>query len=274
MNTRWIAALLLAMACPSAVWSQAALQFRWQKGQILTYKVKHVTAVTEVVSDSKQQFGSRLDLTKRYRVADVDGKGVATLEYSVAAMRNEQTRPNGEILLFDSAEPEKSTPGLREQLGKYVGTTLAVLRIDAAGQVIEVKQGPADRYGAEPPFTLVLPGGAVQAGQVWMRTFDLTLDPPLGTGEKYKAQQECRCKKVEGGKATIALATAFKTMPESVQERMPLLQKEVQGVVVFDMTAGRVLDVGLFVDRTLTNHQGPGSSYHFESTYTEQHIAE
>jgi hypothetical protein len=274
MNTRWIAAVLLALACPNAAWAQSPMQFRWQKGQILTYRVKHVTAVTEVVSDGKQQFGSRLDLTKRYRVADVDGKGVATLEYSVIAMRNEQTRPNGEVLLFDSADPDKSTPGLREQLTKYVGTTLAVLRVDAAGQVIEVKQGPTERYGAEPPFTLVLPGSAVLIGQVWLRNFELTLDPPLGTGEKYKAQQECRCKKFEGGKVTIALATAFKTMPESVQERMPLLQKEAQGEVVFDTTAGRVADVRLTVDRTLANHQGPGTSYHFVSTYTEQHVAE
>jgi hypothetical protein len=268
MRTRYFVAIMLAMIGPNAVWSQPALHFRWQKGQILTYKVTHVTAVTEVVRDTKQQFGSRLDLTKRYRVADVDGKGLATLEYSVTAMRNEQTRPNGEVLLFDSADPVKSTPGLREQLAKYVGTTLAVIRVDAVGQVIEVKQGPADRYGAEPPFALVLPPSAVEIGQVWTRAFDLTLDPPLGTGEKYKAQQECRCKKLEAGKATIALATTFKTTPESVQERLPLLQKEVQGEVVFDMTAGRVADVRLTVDRTLANHQGPGSSYHFESTYS------
>ena len=63
MNTRYFVVILLALAGPSSAWSQPALQFRWQKGQILTYKVKHVTAVTEVVSDSKQQFGSRLELT-------------------------------------------------------------------------------------------------------------------------------------------------------------------------------------------------------------------
>jgi hypothetical protein len=54
---------------------------------------------------------------------------------------------------------------------------------------------------------------------------------------------------------------------------MPLVQKETQGTVVFDVAAGRVAEVRLTVDRTLENHQGPGSSYHFESSYSEQYVA-
>jgi hypothetical protein len=274
MKPFWLLVLLLTASVPPRASAQVPMQFRWQKGAVLSCKVKSVTAVTEVVSGGKQQFGSRLDLTKRYRVVDVDAGGTATLEYSVIAMRNEQTRPNGEVLLFDSANLAKSTPGLREQLGKFVGTTLAVVRVDATGAVVEVKQGPAGRYAAEPLFTLVLPKTGVQAGKAWTRSFDLKLDPPLGTGEKYAAKQVCRCTKLEAGKATIALTTSFNPLPESVQERMPLVQKETQGTVVFDIAAGRVAEVRLTVDRTLENHRGPGSSYHFESSYREQHVAD
>jgi len=259
-----------ALAASGNPGSSTLLQFRWQKGQVLSYKVKNATTVTEVVAASTQKFASKLDLVKRYRVADVDAKGVATLEYSVTAMRNEQIRPNGETLLFDSADPDKGTPGLKEQLMKFVGTTLAVLRVDSSGQVVEVKQGPADRYGAEPPFTLVLPNQALQPQQSWLRRFDLTLNPPLGTGEKHAAEQTFQLTKVAGGKATITLATAFKKMPDAVAERMPLIQKETRGEIVFDVTAGRVAEVRVGIDRTLENHQGKGSSYHFESAYTEQ----
>ena len=87
-------------------------------------------------------------------------------------------------------------------------------------------------------------------------------------------QRERYLPAVARGEATIAVATKFRAMPESVQERMPLIQKETQGTVVFDVKAGRVAEVRLTVDRTLENHQGPGSSYHFESTYTEQHVAD
>ncbi len=270
MTARSMLVVLLAGTYAATAQAQTPWQFRWEKGQILSYRVKHLTTVTEVVGNGKQQFGSRLELTKRYRILDVDATGVATLDYSVTAMRNEQTRPNGEVLLFDSTDPAGSTPGIRDQLAKYVGTVLAVLRVDAAGKVVEVKQGPAERYADEPPFTLVLPGAAVAEGAAWLRKFDVTLHPPLGTGEKYPAEQECRCTKIAGGKAAIALKTAFKTAPASVQEQIPLVPKEVQGEAIFDVTAGQIAEVRLSVDRTLDNHQGPGSSYHFQSTYTEE----
>src|SRR5438128_11564100 len=106
---------------------------------------------------------------------------------SLAAMRNEQKRTNGETLLFDSQDQAKSNPALYEQMSKFIGKTLAVLRIDPFGRVIEVKQGVASRYEAEPPFVIVFPAAKAQVGQAWRRPYTITLDPPLGTGEKYQA---------------------------------------------------------------------------------------
>jgi hypothetical protein len=265
MHKAWMLVGLTAAIAPAA----QAQQFRFTKGETLAYRVKHDTTVTEVVDGAQRQFKSHLELLKQYRVADVDAQGVATLEYSLAAMRSEQTRPSGDVLRFDSTDPAKSTTELRDQLAKYVGTTLAVLRIDITGTVVAVKQGPA-RHFDEPPFTLVLPGRvSASEGTSWSRVFDVTLDPPLGTGEKHAAEQRWAWTKLVGGKATIALTTSFKKMPEAIQERIPLVQKETQGNVTFDVAAGRVLAVRLAVDRTLMNHQGEGSSYRYESTYTE-----
>lgn len=268
MQKQWMLAAVIAVIAPTAQ-AQTPLQFHWVKGDVLAYRVKHDTTITEVVDGGKREFKSHLELLKRYRVADVDAQGIATLEYSLAEMRNVQTRPGGDVLRFDSTDPAKSTPELREQLSRYIGPVLAVLRIDGTGNVIAVKQGPA-RHIAEPPFTLVLSGSPIREGQSWTRDFEVTLDPPLGTGEKHAAQQQWHCTKIADGKATIALKTVFKKMPEAVQERIPLAQKESQGEVAFDVAAGRVLRVRLTIDRTLTNHQGDGSSYRYESTYVEE----
>ena len=48
---------------------------------------------------------------------------------------------NGDTLLFDSQNLDKSTPELREQMKKYIGSTLAIVRVDGHGRVHEVKQG-------------------------------------------------------------------------------------------------------------------------------------
>ena len=269
MHKAWMLTLLTAAIAPAA----QAQEFRWTKRDTLAYRVKHDTTVTEVVDGAKRQFKSHLELHKRYRVMDVDADGIATLDYSLTEMRTEQTRPSGDVLRFDSTDPAKSTPELRDQLGKYVGSTLAVLRIDRTGNVVAVKKGPA-RHLTEPPFTLVLPGrvGVVE-GVSWQRFLDVTLDPPLGTGERHAATQEWNCTKMADGKATITLKTSFPKLPETVQERIPLVQKETQGEVVFDVAAGRVSAVRLTVDRSLLNHQGEGSSYRYESTYVEDLVA-
>jgi hypothetical protein len=281
MNARWPLVVIFVTAIVPIARSQppqqgqfgtTPWQFQWKKDAILTYHVQHDTAVTDVTAGGKQQYGSRLTLTKRYRVMDVDNRGTATLEYSVTAMRNEQTRPDGDVLLFDSTDLNKSTPAIRDQLAKYVGVTLAVLRVDANGNVVAVKQGDPDRYGAEPPFTLTIPDKvpSILPGVSWSRKFDVTLNPPLGTGEKYAAEQEYNCKS-DDRKYTIAVKTTFKNMPAAVQEQIPLVPKELHGEIIFD--AGRVTAVRLSVDRTLENHQGPGSSYRFQSTYAEELVA-
>ncbi len=245
-------------------------RFHWRSGDVMQYRVEHTTNVSELANGSKVATAAKVNLLKRWEVVAVDAAGIATLKMSITEMRNEQTRPNGDVLLFDSKSPEKCTPELREQMSKYIGQTLAVLRIDGLGRVVEVKQGVANRYEAEPPFTLTLPPSPVKAGQSWDRDYTITLDPPLGTGEKHPAKQKHVCSKVEGGLATISLTTILPALPQSKADQLPLLQKMPQGEVVFDLLRGRLHSARLVIDRKVEDHQGPGSVYQMQSVYTER----
>ena len=268
MGGAWLLALIVTGTASA---QPADWRFRWQPGQTLYYRVQHTTCVSEVVGGNKVETKSKVILVRGWKVAAVDANGVATLEMSISAMRNEQTRPNGEVLVFDSREPDKSTPGLREQLAKMIGQTLVVVRVDGLGKVVEVKQGQASRFEAEPPFAVTLPGTAVTVGQSWDRQYSIVLEPPLGTGEKHGATQKYACTKVDGGLATLTLTTALAKMPESKAEQLPLLQRMPQGEVIFDVQRGRLHAVRLTTDREVQGHQGEGSSYHFQSTYVEQY---
>lgn len=269
----WTFATVLLLCGGTTVSAQTEpVRFRWQTGQVLTYKVEHITSATHTVKDMKLQTSSKLHLLKRWQVLAVDDSGVATLQFTLAAMRNEQTQFNGEVLLFDSAQPDKSTPALKEHLLPFIGKPLAVLRVDATGRVIEAKVGSLSRYEAEPPFLLTLPTASLTVGQNWQRNYTLTLDPPQGTGEEYAAVQTCTCQSMAGPLATIALKTDFKSMPESPQDRLPLFQKQPAGEIVFDIQNGRIQRARLTIHKELQNQQGAGSSYRFDSTYTEEYV--
>src|SRR5439155_11719066 len=122
-------------------------------------------AVSETVEGNTVEVATKLDIIKRWEVVDRDANGIATLRLSLAALRTEQKRPNGEVLLFDSEDLDSGTPELREQLSKHVGQTIAVVRVEPTGKVIDVKQGPANRFEAEPPFTVVLPKESAKPDQ-------------------------------------------------------------------------------------------------------------
>lgn len=269
--TRAILAIAVGLVVVDALAAQEApAAFRWQKGQTLTYKTQHVTAVEEFAEGSTVKSSSKVSIVKRWLVADVDAKGAATVQMSLVSLRNEQTRPNGEVLLFDSTMPDKGTPELREQMSKYVGQTVAILRVDTQGRILEVKQGPANKYEAEPPFAIVFPAVPLKEGLAWLRPFTVTLDPPFGTGQKYEATQKYACTKIVAGKATFTTANQFKSLPEATKDQVPLLQKMIEGQIVFDLQVGRLTEVQLNIDRTLTNHQGENSKYQFQSQYVEQ----
>jgi hypothetical protein len=253
--------------------SSSSWQFRWKQGQVLNYRIEHVTKATETTGTTKverTEVASRLNIVKRWQVQSVDANGIATLQMSITAMRNEQIRPNGDVLLFDSIAPEKSTPGLREQMERYIGKPLAGLRVDRYGKVVEVLKGSATQFESDPPLVLRLPPETPVASRPWERVYQVTLDPPYGTGEKYDGTQRYSLAKIADGLATIEIATTLK-LPENVAERIPLLQKQPAGQVVFNVRAGRIENVHLQVDQTVAGHQGPNSSYRFQSTYREQY---
>ncbi len=268
-----MAALAVVLAAAAARAEEGPL--RWRAGQTLVYRVEHGIQVTETVGAERSETKSRLSVTKRWQVTAVDPAGVATVQLTLLRLRNEITRPGGEVLVFDSADPKG--PESREQFSRYVGPVLAVLRVDGWGRVVEVKEskfGPASRFESELPFVAVLPGGSVKPGAAWERSYQITLEPPQGTGEKYAAVQRYRCTAVAGSLATVDLTTELKAQPEAAADRVPLLQSQPSGELVFDLRAGRLHGASLKVDQEVKGHQGEGSSYHFQSSYSEQYAGE
>ncbi len=276
MLRKAIAALLSVLIVGGNISAQAPIRLRWQTGQVLLYKVEQSIAVTEVAGEKKVETTIKLHHTKRWQVLAVDANGVATVQNSLVALRHETLTSDGKMLLYDSAKPDKSTPELKEAMSKFVGPTLAVLRVDGSGRVLEVKEskfGPASRYESELPFAGVLPEEPLKGGLTWERTYNVTLDPQ-GAGTKYAAVQRYTCKSMTNTAAVVAVTTEFKTQPEAAEDRVRLLQMQPEGEIVFDLRAGRVQGATLKIDKEIKGLQGEGSSIRVSSTYHEQYAGD
>jgi hypothetical protein len=252
-----------------------ALKFRWQPGLTLSYQVAQATKAVEVTGNGSTETKTKLNLVKQWKVQDVDTAGIATLHLVVVSMRMEITPATGDPLVFDSADPVKGDAGLKAQMSKYVGQTIAILRMDDKGKVVEVKDskfGPPSRFDSELPFQLVLPNELVREGVAWNRAFQMKLDPPHGAGEVYECVQAFRCKQATPTSVLVTCQTTIPKLPENPQDQIPLLQAQSEGEVVFDVENGRLDAAVIQVNKELKDHQGKDTSYRFQSVYREQYL--
>jgi len=278
MSIRLASVVLTAGVLAGALHAEAP-RFQFQKGETLTYHLVQNTKVVETVADEKtskpveSESTTKVDLVRKWKVAAVDDKGIATLEMSIASMRWER-KAGSEEDVFDSSKPDDLN---KKEMAKHIGPVLAVVRIDPYGRVVDVKEskvGPANRFTTELPFKLVLPAAEPKPGDTWERTYTIQLDPPLGTGEKYSATQKYTCEEPKSGLVAVGLTTEIGELPAQSAEQIPLLTLMPQGALYFHAASGKYYAARLKTERELKNHQGEGSTYKFTSTYVEDLVSE
>ncbi len=268
--------LLLLGSVASAQPPAAALRFKWEAGKVLTYRVIQQTTVTETTLDEKTTkpltsvAKTNLTLVRKWTVKSVDMAGVATLEMSITAMRNEFRQPDGSVLVTDSSKPQDA-----QAMAEFLNKPIVTVRIDGLGKLVEVKEakgGAAARLQAELPFRVVLPEAMPEVGKVWERPFTVKLDPPHGTGESHDFLQKYTSKGVKDGYLIVGVETALKSPPKTVIERVPLVPMLWTGDVYFNTTAGKYHASRLKTKSELVNHQGEGTKFVYESTYAEDAV--
>ena len=271
---RRLLASLMAVVVLAPLASAQAPQLKWTAGQTLLYRAEVSTVALDQVGDNKSETKSVVRATKRWSVKEVDKTGTATLTLSLASMYHQRTTPSGDVLVYDSANPDKSDPHLKKALEGYLDTPLATLRIDAVGRVVEVEKSksPAAGFENELPFLAVLPVAALKPGLEWQREYKITLGPPLGTGEKYDAVQKYACKTATADAATVSLTTELKAAPKAQADAIPLWQFLPAGELTYDLKNGRLHSARLTVERELMGHQGENSFCRFSSTQTVTYV--
>lgn len=261
---RMLCALVGATVATGAVRAEEPLRFRWQPGQALRFEVRQTTAITEtLVGKPATRTEVKLALARTWAVTGVDAAGIASLELTITALRQDITRPGPdgkpETLTKDSAVPADAA-----EMADYLNKPIVKVKVDGRGRLTEPPTGPgADRLAAELPFRVLLPEAAAEVG--WERVFPFVVGPPAGTGEKYELKQAFARK----GDGVIGLTTEVRNPPTAAADLQPLLPLLWAGEVYVDAAAGAYRGAKLRIEKELLNHAGQGSGFRFESEYAE-----
>lgn len=270
---------VLFVAVGSSAFAQAPLRFKWAAGDKLAFAVVQETTVSETAplqpggKPEALTTTTKLTLGKRWDVTAVDAAGTADMSLTITAMKQEITKPvigkDGKVavetIVLDSATPDGA-----KEMAEYLNKPILTTKVDARGGVSDAKavagDAAANRLQAELPFRVLLPEAAAAS---WERTFSVKLDPPLGVGETHEAKQTYTHRATTGGYAVIGVTTAFKSFPVAAAEQQPLVPWLWEGDVFVEVEKGRYAGAKLAAKKTIDNHQGPGTKFVFESTYTE-----
>lgn len=245
------------------------LTYRFIKGQKITYQVEQESLAVDSMGENTSSVKNLTRVTKEWSVIEINNENVATMEMRLKALVVETTRPNGEVLIFNSQNPDGP---LKKSLQPLVGPVVVKLKIDHFGRVIEViecKFGKSSRFETEPPFAAVLHGQKIIPGQAWQRQYLGVLEPPIGTGEKIGLVQNYTIKFIDNESVTIKLETLTDKPFKNSVEEASILQMMPAGTIIFDKQRGLLRSAELVIDREIKNVSGPGSSYRFRSSYRE-----
>jgi hypothetical protein len=265
------------------------LAYKFQPGQVVRYEVLHDGQITTVYNSAKEVAANKSESRRSFKVASVDEKGQALLEMQIewvrmtASFENEEGRKS-EPIEFDTSDPKKQNHAQFKKILQSVGKPQALVRIDASGRPIEVtrldkaskKTEPAaasadiDGDGTPENYLVLLPEVPVAVGNTWKEPFEVVARLPQGLSSRIRMQRAYKLAELRQGLATIEFRTIILTPVQDAAIAAQLIQREVEGKIVFDTERGMIVSREAKVDRTVVGPFGGQSSMRAVSRYTER----
>lgn len=250
------------------------LRYKFKPGETLRWKVTHRARVNTTVSGTTQTAETTSTSIKVWRILPASAKTAGQkdafrFEHLVESVEMRQKLTGREEVVYDSTKNEEAPPGF-EDAAKAVGVPLAIIAIDAQGNVVSREQKAQRQNDAQGQITLPLPAEAIAVGHVW--SFPYEVPVPLKSGEvkQIKTRQRFALEEVKDGIATISVETQILTPVQNPEVEAQLIQRETAGKVKFDIAAGRIVDQQMDLDKSVVGFSGDTSSLHYVTRFTEE----
>ncbi|HVX10970.1 MAG TPA: hypothetical protein VHC22_07315 [Pirellulales bacterium] len=248
------------------------LRYKFKPRETLRWEVEHRAKIRSTVQGTTQTAETSSSSIKIWKVESVDAEGNATLVYSVERVEMTQKYDGRQETRYNSETDTKAPPGY-DKVAEAVGKPLAQLTLNPRGDVINREERYVQAAPMQENVTLPLPENAVAIGEEWTMPADITVTIPEGerkTTRKIKARQLYRLESVDDGMATIRLETQVLTPLNDPQIESQIVQSKANGHVRFDIAAGRIVSQQSDVDEHVSGFQGPASSLHYITRFSEK----
>jgi hypothetical protein len=262
----------------SAYGQDAALRYRWVKGEEVRYRVSQqgTTTISGLPGMGEMTMDQSHVQVLRLTVEDVATDGSATLRQTFESVRMELNSPAGKAV-FDSAAADKPTDPIAVAIGATMSAMIgesitvvlvptgAVIKVEGMSRIFDkiMKTLPQDPTGAQVFSQLkgtmsddamrsmfeqgfaTFPDHAVKAGETWTGPFRMSL-PIIGTVTTTRTST-LQGVESSNGTSIARIATMF-AMRQDAEASPPgpmgmtakLADSKGEGEILFDIAKGRV----------------------------------
>lgn len=245
------------------------LRYRFQPGETVRWEVLQQARVKTTVGGTTQTAESVTRSVKLWRIVETKPDGSVTFEHLVESVEMWQKLTGRDEVRFNSQSGEDPPRGF-EAIAQSLNVPLATVTMDARGQILKRQRHPVKTpVDTEPLMTILLPEEPVEAGASWSFPYEIELPLENGTVKVIKAAEIYKLREVKSGVAIIEVSTKVLTPINDPRLEAKLVQREREGIVRFDIAAGRLLEQQLDLDRRVVGFSGPASTLQYASRITE-----
>jgi hypothetical protein len=239
-------------------------------GVTIRWKVEHRAEVRTTVNGTTQTAETLSNSVKVWQITSVDlAKKQARFVHSVESVDMRQVLSGRQEVRYNSQTDATPPPGF-EDVAKDVGVPLSEFTIDLRGYVLGRQEKRKDSRPSQGEITVPLADQEVAVGEVWSQPNVVTVKYKDGSPKQIKTRQDYKLLEVDKGIATIQLETTIITPINDPAIDAQLIQQVVDGVIRFDIDAGRVVSQQTDVDKHVIGFQGDTSSLHYVTRFKER----
>lgn len=247
------------------------LRYKFQPNEVVRTEVVHRATVETTIKGTSQTAETRTTSIKIWHISPTSTATQFSFIHGVEEIDMWQHTKGREEVQYNSRTDKTPPPGY-EEVAKAVGVPLTEVTIDARGNVLKRKEVHPQSNANPAPPTMPLPEKPVAIGESWSHPLDLDVLLSNGGGtKKIPTRQKFTLESVSSGIATIHVDTDALAAINDPAIEAQLIQRLPNGTIRFDIDAGRVISQQMDVDKRVIGFNGPASSMHYLSRFTEEY---
>ncbi len=249
------------------------LAYRFAKGDKIRWTVEHIASTRTQMAGESEETSSRSQSVKLWEVTSVDSLGQMTFDHKIESVDMWQKIGEQDPVSYDSKK-DKEAPLEYESIAGKIGSTIATVSINSAGQIVDRKSNQPNQanFGVG-DIAVPLPTKPVTIGYQWSVPNTLRARDREGNPRQLKSRVIYKLVKVKSNKAYISFKTEVLTPVESEKIRSQIMQQMTRGYLVFDIDRGYPIRKEVEWDEKVQGFEGPDSLLEYLGRMTERLVS-